>query len=62
MDTLRELGRPFENARFKVAIGQPQANTEWNAVYEATARLVGSGAVKGVLESFLQRRIRGGAV
>jgi hypothetical protein len=30
---------------------QPQADVEWNAVYEAAARLVGSGAVSGVLQS-----------
>src|SRR5262249_37672654 len=30
---------------------QPQGDSEWNAVYEAAAHLVGSGAVNGVLES-----------
>jgi DNA helicase-2/ATP-dependent DNA helicase PcrA len=30
---------------------QPQADHEWNAVYEAAARLLGGGAVEGILES-----------
>jgi len=37
--------------RSGLAIVQPRANDEWNAVYEAAARLVGSGAVNSVLES-----------
>lgn len=30
---------------------EPRTNDEWNAVYDAAARLIGGGAVKGVLES-----------